>query len=96
MEKTIKTRILLPIGTAEELQSKYEVKQLSAGELLVVKTGDNDFMLSAGLGTGISGKLKVNLEELSDYFKKSETSSASEIQTALDGKQPTGDYALTS
>ena len=33
---------------------------------------------------------------LSDYYTKSETSSAVEIQTALDGKQPTGDYALTS
>ena len=33
---------------------------------------------------------------LSDYYMKSETSSASEIQNALDAKQPSGDYALTS
>ena len=35
-------------------------------------------------------------QSLSDYYLKSETSSAVEIQTALDGKQPTGDYALVS
>ena len=34
--------------------------------------------------------------DISDYYKKSETSSASEIQSALDEKQPSGDYALTS
>ena len=34
--------------------------------------------------------------ELTSFYTKSETSSATEIQTALDGKQPTGDYALTS
>lgn len=33
---------------------------------------------------------------LSNYYTKSETSSAVEIQVALDGKQPTGDYALAS
>lgn len=33
---------------------------------------------------------------LSDYYLKTETSSATEIQTALDGKQPTGNYALVS
>lgn len=33
---------------------------------------------------------------MSDYYIKSETSSASEISIALDRKQPTGDYALTS
>ena len=33
---------------------------------------------------------------LSGYYVKSETSSAAEIQGALDGKQPTGDYALVS
>ena len=35
-------------------------------------------------------------QSLSDYYMKSETSSASEIQNALDEKQPSGDYALTS
>lgn len=35
-------------------------------------------------------------DSLSDYYVKSETSSSAEIQTALDGKQPTGDYALVS
>lgn len=33
---------------------------------------------------------------MSNYYTKNETSSSSEISIALDGKQPTGDYALTS
>ena len=45
MLNEIKTRILLPVGTAEELQSRYEGRQLSAGELLAVKTGESDFTL---------------------------------------------------
>lgn len=35
-------------------------------------------------------------DELTAFYEKSETSSATEIQTALAGKQPSGDYALTS
>jgi len=31
-------------------------------------------------------------QSLSDYYTKNETSSATEIQTALNGKQPTGNY----
>ena len=34
--------------------------------------------------------------DLTAFYTKSETSSAAEISTALEGKQPTGDYALTS
>ena len=34
--------------------------------------------------------------DLTAFYTKSETSSATEISTALEGKQPTGDYALTS
>ena len=40
--------------------------------------------------------LNVVENSLSDYYTKSETSSATEIQNALDGKQPTGNYALVS
>ena len=45
---------------------------------------------------GVRQDLDALSTSLSDYYVKSETSSATEIQTALDGKQPTGDYALTS
>jgi len=64
MANEIKTRILLPIGTAEELQNKYESKQLSAGELLVVKTIEETFELSAGLSAGIGGKLQINSNDV--------------------------------
>ena len=64
MANEIKTRILLPVGTAEELQNKYESKQLSAGELLVVKTSEETFELSAGLSTGIGGKLQINSNDV--------------------------------
>lgn len=64
MANEIKTRILLPVGTHEELQSKYESKQLSAGELLVVKTGEETFELSAGLSTGVGGKLQINSNDV--------------------------------
>ena len=38
----------------------------------------------------------VETGDLTAYYTTSETSSATEINTALAGKQPTGDYALTS
>ena len=34
----------------------------------------------------------VEITDLSDYYTKSETSSATEIGTALEGKQPVGSY----
>ena len=66
------------------------------------------FVTDDELDAAISGKAEISSVEevaedvanlansLSDYYVKTETSSATEIQNALDGKQPTGDYALTS
>ena len=62
--KQVKSRILLPIGTKQQLSQRYAEKQLSAGELLIVKTAGNKFYLSAGLSTNVSGKLKVDIEDI--------------------------------
>lgn len=48
MSRLIKTRIILPHGTPEELSAKYEGKELSAGELLIVTNDDGSFTLSTG------------------------------------------------
>lgn len=66
------------------------------------KLGDVSLeQLSAYVESQVSSKVEISTfnelqNSLSDYYTKSETSSSSEISIALDGKQPTGDYALTS
>lgn len=47
--KEIKSRLILPYGTPEQLAQKYAGKELSAGELLiVVNEDDGSFTLSTG------------------------------------------------
>lgn len=82
MANEIKTRIMLPVGTPEELQSKYESKQLSAGELLVVKTSEETFELSAGLNVGIGGKLQIN----SNDVKVDKSSTLTDKLSALEAR----------
>ena len=66
------------------------------------KLGDvSSEQLSAYVESQVSSKVEISAfnelqNSLSNYYTKNETSSSSEISIALDGKQPTGDYALTS
>ena len=62
--KQIKSRILLPVGTEQELNSRYERTELSAGELLIVKTANDQFHLSAGVANRTAAKLKVKAEDV--------------------------------
>ena len=44
----------------------------------------------------LSGQFLTEHQSLDDYYQKSETSSAAEVETALAGKQPSGDYATSA
>ena len=77
-------------SSAIEIQSALNEKQ-PAGEYALV----NQIPLSVSQLDNDAGYLTAH-QSLSDYYQKSETSSASEIQSALDEKQPSGEYALTS
>lgn len=67
------------------------------------KANKDEMNISAGadravitLHTGLSVSVVTEHQSLENYYAKNETSSAAEIAGALDGKQPSGEYATSA